>query len=116
VNENVKHAIANYVIGRSDFRSEKSEQYPDDTRNHRSASALRGLAEHILSLPDDDDRLVAIAKVDDYMVSKTDNWSPRRAVAYVVDRYGFDDPEDDHDAAFTEIAFAEFADTDELEE
>lgn len=116
MNENVKQAIANYVIGQSDFRSEKSMQYPDDARNHRSASALRGLAERILSLPDDDERLVAIADFDDYMVSKTDNWSPRLAAAHLVQRYGFDAPEDDHDAAFTETAFAECAATDELEE
>ena len=56
----LKHAIAEYLREQARWREPKAEQYPDDARNERCAAGLRALAEHVESLPDDDERLLIL--------------------------------------------------------
>lgn len=52
-------ALAGYFRAQAEWRLAKAEEYPDDSRNWRSAEDLNRLAEYVELLPDDDPRIVA---------------------------------------------------------
>lgn len=60
---NVRAALAGYFQEQAQFRHLKAEQYPHETRNAASATALRAVADHIAALPESDVRLVRLAKL-----------------------------------------------------
>jgi len=57
-------AIIEILIAQAEWREHKAEEYPDDERNLRAASALRAAAEYVGVLPDDDQRLRVIDATD----------------------------------------------------
>jgi hypothetical protein len=59
--EAVRTGLAEWFEDKARFREAKAEQFPDDSRNRRSANALREVACYVKSLPDDHRRLVAFA-------------------------------------------------------
>lgn len=81
------------VESSAQWRAEKAEQYPDDSRNARSSHALKKLAEKMHALPADDEYVLAyeavMARMDDddlYRVSEHES--------QFIGRYGFDYPQD----------------------
>src|ERR1700694_2520811 len=57
----VRTALAEYFSNQAGWRERKAEEYPDDRRNADSALRLRQLAEDVLTLPVDDERLRIVA-------------------------------------------------------
>jgi hypothetical protein len=60
---NVKAALAGYFHEQAQFRHLKAEQYPHETRNAASATALRAVAGYVGTLPDSDARLMRLARL-----------------------------------------------------
>lgn len=69
------------------WRESKAEQYPDDERNWRSARALRQAQSDIAALPDDDPRLLHLARI--YGTNGTATIAPETR-RQVIARHGFD--------------------------
>lgn len=57
---NIQSRLAHFFTEQARWRSDLADQYPDDDRNSASAAALRNVAEYIVELPDDDNRLIMI--------------------------------------------------------
>ena len=52
-----KSAVCQEVNGANYFRTERAEQYPDDTRNQQSADCLAALAQSLRQMSDDNSSL-----------------------------------------------------------
>jgi hypothetical protein len=79
----------------ADWRAQKAEQYPDDSRNVRSSKALAKLAKNLEALPNDDTNVVAYEAVLNRMVSNDYDLSRvSEHESQFVGRYGFDYPQD----------------------
>lgn len=55
--------LAEYLYDQSQWREQKAQDYPDDDRNLRSATALADLAQWVSSLDDSDPRLLRLTEV-----------------------------------------------------
>ena len=55
--------LADELAFSAEWREHKAEEYPDDARNSQSAKALRTAASEVAALPDDDPRLVRLARL-----------------------------------------------------
>ncbi len=85
--EHIKELLVNKIEGTALFRKEKSEQYPDDDRNHKSAEQLEKLKKHVETLPADHPLFKAFQNHDE---------SESEYFDFFLFRFGFDregDPE-----------------------
>ena len=68
-----QESLAEYFRDQARWREDKADFYPDDPRNANAALTLEYLAEHVLTLPDDDPRIAAVSAIEtsaiDYMVA-----------------------------------------------
>jgi hypothetical protein len=100
--QHVKERLAGDFERKAEWRDQMAEEWPDDARNARAAEGLRGLAQYVRTLPNDDPRLRRLASV----------WSSGHAddgaAQLLVDRYGFGPGSHlglpDHDAFLTDYA------------
>jgi len=98
----VKETLAEEFLRQAEWRDQKAGEYPDDPRNARAAEGLRGLAEYVRNLPDDDPRLRRLAEA----------WSSPDpvdgAAQLLLDKYGFGPGShlgpSDHDSFLTSYA------------
>ena len=91
------------VESSADWRAEKAEQYPDDTRNVRSSQALMKLAKRLKTLPDDDENGAAYETVMSRLMESDDDSAGISAIEHesnYIGRYGFDYPQDGNPADF----------------
>ncbi len=58
----VQTMIADYLRDLARWREGRAEEYDRDVRNLRSAAGLEELAQYVLALPDDDPRIVELAR------------------------------------------------------
>ncbi len=89
-----KDRLAAYFASQAEWREHKAEEYPDDTRNERSAAGLRALAEHVQGLPARDERLVLLAVLDPLPVDDIAPFTPGEEGARLASRFRFNDPHD----------------------
>jgi hypothetical protein len=108
VNDVVEHTVLRHVKDtlaqdferQAEWRDQKAEEWPDHhARNARAAEGLRGLAEYVRTLPDDDPRLRRLGQV----------WTsphPDPGAAYLLlEKYGFSPVGlPDHDSFLTSYA------------
>jgi hypothetical protein len=97
--------IIDRVESSADWRAEKAEQYPNDTRNMRSSQALTKLAEKLKSLPANDENVAAYEAVMSRLVESDDCDEMIGVFEYesqYIGRYGFDYPQDGDPADFLE--------------
>jgi|GEM_PF-1795563 len=88
----LRDRVASGIDEHARWREMKAEEYPADTRNQRSAQALRDLAKYVRDLPDDDPtlkRLAADAEVLDHLEFGLTGEN----VKSMLSRYGFDGAE-----------------------
>jgi flagellar biosynthesis/type III secretory pathway protein FliH len=93
------------VESSADWRAEKAEQYPDDTRNMRSSQALTKLAEKLKALPANDENVAAYEAVMSRLVESDGGDEMFGVIEYesqYIGRYGFDYPQDGDPADFLE--------------
>jgi hypothetical protein len=83
-----QQAIADHFHDQARWRSEKAAEYPEDHRNARCADGLEDLAEYVLGLPADDERLIELAAIGvrEGLFSPL----PGDSAAYAIGRFRFD--------------------------
>ncbi|MFN8594260.1 MAG: hypothetical protein U0031_22625 [Thermomicrobiales bacterium] len=87
-------SFAEFCRSTADWRRRKAEEYDRDARNLRTAAALDELAAHVLDLPADDPRLVALQR----LASSGESFTPDQRVLYELGRFRFHHPETGLDA------------------
>lgn len=93
----IRKPLAELLVRQADWREGKATEHPEDSRNLESAKRLRELADYVLNLPPDDARLSEL--VDPWMLFSS-------AVSHTAGRVGFDNLDDDMDAALARITAA----------
>ena len=98
--------IVDYLESQAAWRDQKAAEYPDDTRNNRSAEGLRMLAAHVRQLPPGDERVRDLFArcCTDLGGHPLDVFLAGDLVGYAVARFRFHDPNDDCDAFLTSLA------------
>lgn len=84
-----QYALAEFCRSTADWRRRKAEEYDRDARNLRTAEALDELAAHVLALPPEDARLVALQR----LASSGETFTPDQRVLYELGRFRFHHPE-----------------------
>ena len=83
------HSVAEFCRATAAWRRRKAEEYDRDERNLRTAEALEGLADYVLTLAADDSRLVALQR----LASTADDFTPDQRVLYELGRFRFHHPD-----------------------
>jgi hypothetical protein len=84
-----QRSFADFSRATAAWRRRKAEEYDRDARNLRAAVALEELADHVLSLPPDDPRLVALQR----LAATGDDFTPDQRVLYELGRFRFHQPD-----------------------
>ena len=71
------------------WRRRKAGEYDRDERNLRTAAALDELADHLLTLPADDARLIDLQR----LAGEGDEFAPDQRVLYELGRFRFHQPD-----------------------
>lgn len=97
-----KEQIALAVEGTADWRAQKAEEYPHDTRNARSAEALSNLALRLRQLPADHPKFTALwwlwYRPKSEAIESIENLVTEES--RYIGRYGFDEPKDGEPVEF----------------
>jgi hypothetical protein len=101
--------MADYFRGIAAWRRTRAEDYDRDARNIRCADALDEIAEYVLSLPDDDERIIQLTRLAVH--SGVFELEQRAHVA--VSRFRFHTPESSVDAMLDHIIELQIADISE---
>ena len=96
-NETTRRAIAAYLHQIADWRRRKAEEFDRDARNLHTAAALEELADFVLALPDEDDRLRALDRV----AMEGEAFAPGQMTSYEIGRFRFFSDEPTLDAFLT---------------
>jgi hypothetical protein len=84
-----KRAVADYCLAVAEWRRRKAEEYDRDARNLQSAAGLEAFVDHVLALPDDEPRLVELAR----LTVEGEAFRPTQRVHYELGRFRFHHPE-----------------------
>jgi hypothetical protein len=87
-------SLAEFCRTTAAWRRRKAEEYDRDARSLRTAAALDELAGHVLALPPDDLRLLALQR----LAGTGDDFTPDQRVLYELGRFRFHHPEAGLDA------------------
>ena len=91
--DNTRAALANFLRGQAEWRTARSEEWPEDSRNAASSEARSDLAGWVVALPDSDERLQRLAA---YHLGD-DCFHAGEGPSRVAGRYGFGSPADPDD-------------------
>jgi hypothetical protein len=94
-----QRAIAAYLGQIADWRRQKAEEFDRDQRNLRTARALDEFAEFVVSLPADDERLLAL----DRLAMEGELFAPGQMTSYEIGRFRFFSDEPTLDAFLTNL-------------
>ena len=94
-----QRAIASYLGQVADWRRRKAEEFDRDQRNLRTARALDELGEFVLSLPADDERLLALER----LAMDGELFAPGQMTSYEIGRFRFFSDEPTLDAFLTNV-------------
>jgi hypothetical protein len=97
MDQSVRVLIADYLRNVAVWRRQRVQDDLHDVRNLRSASALEALAEYVLSLPEDDDRIQALSR----LAVEGGAFVPGQQAAYEIGRFHFFSEESSFDAFLT---------------
>ncbi|HET7093804.1 MAG TPA: hypothetical protein VFI22_10010 [Thermomicrobiales bacterium] len=84
-----QRSFADFCRATGDWRRRKAEEYDRDARNLRTAAALDALAEHVLTLAEDDPRLRELER----LAGAGGAFTPDQRVLYELGRFRFHHPE-----------------------
>lgn len=84
-----QRSLAEFCRSTAAWRRRKAEEYDRDERNLRTATALEELADHLLSLPPDDARLIELQR----LAAEGDDFAPDQRVLYELGRFRFHQPD-----------------------
>jgi hypothetical protein len=93
----VRQMIADYLRNVADWRRQRAQDDLRDARNLRSASALEALADYVLALPEDDERIQELAR----LAVEGETFVPGQQTAYEIGRFHFFSEESSFDAFLT---------------
>ena len=102
----INRMMADYLRSVAVWRRQRYQDDLRDVRNLRSAAAMEELAEHILALPADDERLQRLQKV----AVEGDLFVPGQQTAYEIGRFHFFSDEAGMDAFVDRILELAIAD------
>lgn len=80
-----RRAMADYLRGIAGWRRQRAEEYDRDARNLRSAAGLDELADHVLALPAEDERVRRLAQ----LAMEGDSFVPGQQTAHEIARFRF---------------------------
>ena len=81
----INQLMADYLRSVATWRRQRYQDDLRDTRNLRSAAALEELAEHVLALPPDDERLQQL----DRLAVEGEAFVPGQQTSYEIGRFRF---------------------------
>ncbi|HEX5497783.1 MAG TPA: hypothetical protein VFX03_01095 [Thermomicrobiales bacterium] len=84
-----QRSFADFCRVTADWRRRKADEYDRDARNLRTAAALDALAEHVVTLPEDDPRLRDLER----LAGVGGAFTPDQRVLYELGRFRFHHPE-----------------------
>ena len=84
-----QHSLAEFCRSTASWRRRKAGEYDRDERNLRTAAALDELADHLLTLPADDARLIDLQR----LAGEGDEFAPDQRVLYELGRFRFHQPD-----------------------
>jgi hypothetical protein len=80
-----RESIAEFCRATAAWRRRKAEEYDRDARNLRTAAALEELADYVLALPVEDERLVELHR----LTAEGDEFRPDQRLLYEMGRFRF---------------------------
>ncbi len=97
MDKSVRVLIADYLRNIAVWRRQRVQDDLHDVRNLRSAAALETLADYVLSLPEDDERIQALS----HLAVERESFVPGQQTAYEIGRFHFFSEESSFDAFLT---------------
>jgi hypothetical protein len=97
MDQSVRVLIADYLRNVAVWRRQRVQDDLHDVRNLRSAAALEALAEYVLALPEEDERVQALAR----LAVEGEAFVPGQQTAYEIGRFHFFSEEASFDAFLT---------------
>jgi hypothetical protein len=94
MDQSVRVLIADYLRKVAVWRRQRVQDDLHDVRNLRSASALEALADFVVALPEDDDRIQALSR----LAVEGEAFVPGQQTAYEIGRFHFFSEESSFDA------------------
>ena len=95
----IQQALATLFREVAAWRRQRADEYDKDPRNLVTAAGLDELAEHLLTLPADDERLVAL----DQLLYSHGEFEPGQRVVYETGRFRFYYPETSLDGFLSQL-------------
>lgn len=109
MNTYARRSMADYLRLVATWRRQRAEEYDRDERNIVAAAGLEELADYILGLPEDDERLDILNQV----AVTHDEFTPGQQTMYEIGRFRFHYAETSLDGFLTHIARVAIADSEE---
>jgi hypothetical protein len=97
MDQSVRRMIADYLHNIAIWRRQRAQDDLRDARNLRSAAALEALAQFILDLPEDDERIQTLSRI----AVEGQSFVPGQQTAYEIGRFHFFSEESSFDAFLT---------------
>lgn len=106
----LQRQIADYLQDLATWRRGRAEEYDRDARNIQSAEGLEALAEHVLTLPDDDERVKELSRI----AVSGGRFEPGQQAHFAIARFRFHEPTVSTDGFVTRIVELQRADLSEM--
>lgn len=103
---NLQLAAARYFRSLADWRRQRAEEYDRDARNLQSAAGLDDLADFVLTLPEDDPRLLDLER----LAVSGDELAPGQRAHFAAARFRFFNLDVSCDAFLTHLLELQRAD------
>ena len=81
----IRQAMADHLRATAVWRRKRAEEYDKDARNLRAAAGLEELADHVLALPPDDERLQTLSR----LAMTGEAFTPGQQTSYEIGRFRF---------------------------
>lgn len=106
----LQRRIADYLTDLATWRRQRAEEYDRDLRNIQSAEGLEALAEYVLTLPDDDERIEELHRI----AVSGGRFEPGQQAHFAIARFRFHEASVSTDAFLTRIVELQRADLAEM--
>jgi hypothetical protein len=106
----IRRMIANYLWDLARWRRQRAEEYDRDARNLQCAAGLDDLADYVLSLPEDDERLEQLSR----LAVSGDVFEPGQQAHFAMARFRFHQPDVSCDAFLDHVVELQIADAGEM--
>ena len=106
----LQRQIADYLQDLAAWRRGRAEEYDRDARNIQSAEGLEALAAHVLTLPDDDERIQELGRI----AVSGGRFEPGQQAHFAIARFRFHEPSVSTDGFLSRIVELQRADLAEM--